>query len=46
MRCLRRLDELGLTKEEQELDLSRDGVRMYDLGVQPYIIFALVWQVN
>ena len=46
MRCPRRLDELGLTKEEQELDLSRDGVRMYYLGVQPYIIFALVWQVN
>jgi hypothetical protein len=38
------MDELGLTEEEQELVLSRDGVRMYDLGVQPYIIFALVWQ--
>jgi hypothetical protein len=38
------MDELGLTEEEQELVLSRNGVRMYDLGVQPYIIFALVWQ--
>ena len=38
------MEEFGLTPEEQGLVMSRDGVRMYDLGVQPYIIFALVWQ--
>lgn len=38
------MEEFGLTKEEQELVMSRDGVKMYDLGVQPYIVFALVWQ--
>ncbi|MEM1946001.1 MAG: hypothetical protein QW614_04765 [Candidatus Caldarchaeum sp.] len=38
------MDEFGLTEEEKKLVLSRDGVKMYDMGVQPYIIFALVWQ--
>ncbi|HID05487.1 MAG TPA: hypothetical protein EYH45_04330 [Candidatus Caldiarchaeum subterraneum] len=38
------MDEFGLTEEEKQLVMSRDGVKMYDLGIQPYIIFALVWQ--
>ncbi|MCS7133464.1 MAG: hypothetical protein NZ921_01495 [Candidatus Caldarchaeum sp.] len=38
------MDEFGLTQEEKQLILSRDGVKMYDIGIQPYIIFALVWQ--
>lgn len=38
------MEEFGLTQEEKELVISRDGVKMYDMGIQPYIIFALVWQ--
>jgi len=38
------MDEFGLTEEEKSLVMSRDGVKMFDMGVQPYIIFALVWQ--
>ena len=38
------MDEFGLTEEEKKLVMSRDGVKMYDMGIQPYIIFALVWQ--
>jgi hypothetical protein len=38
------MDEFGLTEDEKKLVLSRDGVKMYNLGIQPYIIFALVWQ--
>ncbi|MEM0441348.1 MAG: hypothetical protein QXY84_03930 [Candidatus Caldarchaeum sp.] len=38
------MNEFGLSEEERKLVMSRDGVEMYDMGVQPYIIFALVWQ--
>ncbi len=36
--------EFGLTEDEKRLVQSRDGVKMYDMGIQPYIIFALIWQ--